>query len=167
MADLSFAFDNYVMLRLLSHRAESLMEAKFKSVAKIEDKMTREKNLLYEKLVQPNSFYCTFEHAQTKLEAEKIKHFEILGETCQIKPALEPTNIIWENRSISETNRLIRGYLIIVVMFIIMVVFYSLGALGIYMMMTMKYWEDPPGVNCQNVIDNYSENLATMAFDEL
>ena len=56
------------------------MAAKFRSVAKIEDKMTREKNLLLEKLVQPNTFYCTFEHAATKLEAEKIEYFEILGD---------------------------------------------------------------------------------------
>ena len=45
IADISFAFDNYTMLRLLKHRTEALMAAKFKSVAQIEDKMTREKNV--------------------------------------------------------------------------------------------------------------------------
>ena len=33
VADISFAFDNYTMLRLLTHRTEALMAAKFKSVA--------------------------------------------------------------------------------------------------------------------------------------
>ena len=47
VADISFAFDNYTMLRLLKHRTEALMAAKFKSVAQIEDKMTREKNVFY------------------------------------------------------------------------------------------------------------------------
>ena len=60
IADLAFAFNNAEMLRLLTHRAKALLAAKFKSVAQIEDKMTREKNILYDKLVQPNSFYCTF-----------------------------------------------------------------------------------------------------------
>ena len=35
------------------------------------------------------------------------------------------------------------------------------------MMITMKYWENPPGVNCDTVIENYSENLATLAYEEL
>ena len=34
-------------------------------------------------------------------------------------------------------------------------------------MMTLKYLAFPPGVSCKNVLDNYSENLPTLAHQEL
>ena len=68
---MSFTFDNHTMLHLLERRAEALKEAKFKSVAKIENKLTREKNRAFESLIRPNTFYCTFKHAIAKSEALK------------------------------------------------------------------------------------------------
>ena len=130
--------------------------------------MTREKNLYYDRLVQPNSFYCTFEHASTKLEAEKIRYFELFGEKCKIKTALEPTNIYWENRSVSKLNRIIRGVIVLTAMSIwIWYIFYRAGSTGIYFMMTLKYLAFTPGVSCKNVLNNYSENLPTLAHQEL
>ena len=45
--------------------------------------------------------------------------------------------------------------------------FFTLGSAGIYMMITIKYWENPPGVNCDTVVENYRENLPTLAYEEL
>ena len=66
VADLSFAFYNHNMLNLLYWRAKALKDAKFGNVAKIEDKLTREKNRTLEDLIKPNTFYCTFKHAIAK-----------------------------------------------------------------------------------------------------
>ena len=49
----------------------------------------------------------------------------------------------------------------------IMLGFFTLGSTSIYYMITMKYWENPPGVNCETVLKNYSENLATLAHQEI
>ena len=84
-----------------------------------------------------------------------------------MKAALEPTNIIWENRSVSKTHRLLRMSAVLIVMAAITVAFFTLGSTSIYYMITMKYWENPPGVNCDTVIKNYGENLPTLAHQEI
>ena len=51
IADLSFSFNNYNMLELLSYRAERLYSAKFNSVTQLEKKITREKDRDFESIV--------------------------------------------------------------------------------------------------------------------
>jgi len=60
IADLVFAFNNGVMLRLLKKRASLLNNAKFEKARAVELEMTKIKNEKYAQLVQPIYFYCTF-----------------------------------------------------------------------------------------------------------
>ena len=60
VADIVFAFDNSVMLRLLKKRYEYLCKAKFDKAEAIEERMTTLKNDKYEQIIVPNTFFCTF-----------------------------------------------------------------------------------------------------------
>ena len=49
----------------------------------------------------------------------------------------------------------------------IMYVFYRFASAGIYVMISVKYLQASPGISCKHVLDNYSENLPTLAYQEL
>lgn len=51
---------------------------------------------------------------------DKQLEVRVLGEAPKFIEAPEPTNVIWENRAISNTERLIRGILSYILMFIIL-----------------------------------------------
>ena len=62
IADLTFAFDNSKMLELLNLRAAALKASKFEAAEQISRRLTEEKNRSFDRLVRPNSFFCTFRH---------------------------------------------------------------------------------------------------------
>lgn len=60
IADIAFAFDNREMLKLLQKRYKYLCSAKFEQAEGVEKQMTELKNKDYDKLIVPNTFFCTF-----------------------------------------------------------------------------------------------------------
>ena len=44
--------------------------------------------------------------------------------------------------------------------------FFVTGAVCLYIALELKYWQNPPGINCELVLENYSKNLAQLAFEE-
>ena len=81
-----------------------------------------------------------------------------------MKTAVDPTDIIWENRHISKRNRACRGTCVLVPMLVIMYFFFASGTVAVYGMITMRYWAHPPGVNCDEVVRNYGDYLPEMAY---
>ena len=98
VANVTFAFDNGRLLGSLGYRGAKLRAGKFDYVTEGEAEMTFIKNTRFKDMVTPNSFYCTFRHAEARRLALKVKEVKILNEPCMIKPAKEPQNIIWMNR---------------------------------------------------------------------
>ena len=62
IADLTFGFNNKKILKLLTQRAAALKASKFKIARDFEKKITEEKNKNFDRIVRPNSFFCTFRH---------------------------------------------------------------------------------------------------------
>ena len=98
VANVTFAFDNGRLLNNLKYRGSKLRAGKFNYVTECETEMTNTKNTRFKGMVTPNSFYCTFRHAEARRLALKVKEFKLFDEKCEIKPAKEPQNIIWMNR---------------------------------------------------------------------
>ena len=44
--------------------------------------------------------------------------------------------------------------------------FFNFGADTLYESLTIKYWQNPPGVDCQTVIKNYASDLPQLAYQE-
>ena len=72
----------------------------------------------------PNTFYVTFKFEDTLVKAVQMKQFKLCEEMVTLKRAKEPTNIIWENRDVSKTQRKINGAMVICVMFFILLGFF-------------------------------------------
>ena len=101
---MQFAFQNATILKLLEKRAFYLRSANFKMVKQTEEEMTEEKNKNFEKLMRPNTYYCTFENETAVLKARELGMVTYEGTdfTIKMKEAKEPSNIMWQNRGISK-----------------------------------------------------------------
>ena len=82
------------------------------------------KNTNFEKYMRPNTFYVTFKYEDTLVKAVEMKSFELCNETLNLKRAKEPTNIIWENRDVSKTQRKINASVVICIMAIVLLGFF-------------------------------------------
>lgn len=80
-----------------------LKQAKYDQAEVIEKELTKLKNEKFKQLIVPNSFYCSFEN-ETAYQRflSKREKFKFLETDIPAKQALEPSNIIWENREISS-----------------------------------------------------------------
>ena len=159
VADLTFSFDNGNMINLLQYRAKAIHNAKFDIVSKIENKMTRLKNQDFEKLNVPNTFYCTFANVAARKSALNLERIDFYGERLKVKEALNPSDIIWENREVTGFNRSCRLIVTVIFFLFILWCFFNFGANTLYSSLTIKYWQNPPGVDCQTVIKNYGSDL--------
>lgn len=155
VADLQLAFDNAELLRMLELRANFLKAAKFDKANEVEEKLTQLKNEKFEKFMRPNTFYVTFKYEDTLVKAIEMKGFEFCGEEVNLKRAKEPTNIIWENRDVSKSQRRIYGIAVITIMAIIVLGFFIFATWALQVKLVAQYYRKPPGVECNKVIQNY------------
>ena len=107
ISDMTFSFGNAKMLELLLLRAKALKESEFEHAARCENLMTEEKNKNFDKIVRPNSFFCTFRHEIGQHTAlENRNKFIFYNEPIRkIRRASEPTDLIWENKEITPKQR--------------------------------------------------------------
>jgi len=131
--------------------------------------MTEYKNKNFELLTIPKLFYCTFHHEYAyhkAVELSKKRNFVFINTEINIKEATEPTDIIWENRHILKnwfTARWAMARICMVILsffgFLIIIVLLK-NKLGI------QYIKNPPGLECDNVLNVYGADLQQVAFKE-
>lgn len=156
VADLQLAFDNADLLRLLELRANHLKAANFVKAEAIENELTRLKNEHFDEYMRPNTFYVTFKYEDTLVKAiTDLKDFEFCKERISLKRAKEPTNIIWENRDVTKTQRRMYGAAVISIMAVILIGFFLFATWALQVKLVAKYYRTPPGVDCNKVIQNY------------
>jgi hypothetical protein len=74
-------------------------------------------------LVTPVSAFVTFEQEEGMERC--LLPLKLLGEKVKARKAAEPTDIVWENREITRTSRLVRFLLIASAVSLIMLVCFS------------------------------------------
>lgn len=96
----------------------------------------------------------------------KLEKFEFYGHEITCEQALEPTNIIWENKEVKKAETNFRFWVIIAVM-TVLGFFYSVMAVTAYQTtLELQYMTVPPNISCANVKDHYGDNLASIAYME-
>jgi hypothetical protein len=110
IADISFAFDNAELIKLLKLRGAHIMYQRYDSMREIEAKISELKDSQYEKLTRPCDAFITFEaedggiiaqefEAEFSFSGKKLPaKREFMGDELFLAESTEPTNIIWENR---------------------------------------------------------------------
>jgi len=170
--DIQFAFNNYDLLSALKVRGTALTNLDFEKVKEqdkyISDMIKDGDN--YEKLTRPVCAFVTFESDDaynaalsftksffgTKSEIEGCEEVKIFERTPYFTKAVEPTNIIWENRHIKGINfglRILGASLIS--LFMLSVAF---TAIFLFKKESIKLKQNQPDVNCDSFVSLYGES---------
>lgn len=122
IANISFAFDNDDMIELLEKRGTAICNNKEEEKVKIEKKIDELHKSKSEELSRPVKAFITFE---TQEGYERAIRYKENGRKT-LKPAVEPTNIIWENTHFTKTAKFTRTLVVIGIIVILMVLAFFL-----------------------------------------
>ena len=104
--DIEFAFDNRKIMKQLTQRANLLKKGEFEKAEKVEDSMTKTKNEKFEQITTPLSFFYTFKSQKAFNALIKNPLVDLFPrKKTKIQRADHPSNIIFENLSVSRTWR--------------------------------------------------------------
>ena len=136
IANIFFAFNNAELVTLLRKRGEFIVQANETKEKEIDERISALKDAKRDDFVIPVAAFITFKtqegyerairfKGEKRFCRKKAAEVEFVDRPLIMKPAPEPTNIIWENRSVKKKTRYIRTAGVVVVVFAIMLlVFY-------------------------------------------
>lgn len=130
---LTFAYHNEDIIKGLMKRGDHIKNEEWDKVNQINkeliekvDKCVKDKGMCS---AQPCKVFITFDDEESKLRANAYNqhynysyetHEVFLGEYIDIEEAGEPSDIIWENCNISKKQRLGRGLLVFLAIFLLL-----------------------------------------------
>ena len=113
-ANITFAYDNAELLKLLTVRGGLITQGKFDKLPAVNKMLQNLKETQSDKLIRPVTAFLTFNTQEGYERSLRYWGPESAGKTkeltenhkfcdtqIRVKPAPEPSNIIWENRHIS------------------------------------------------------------------
>ena len=118
IANISFAFKNYKMIRLLEKRGSAITSRNIKKKEKIEKEISDLTQNNSAELSTPTYVFVTFE---TQEGFERAKRCKING--ISFIPAAEPTNVLWENYRFTKCQKITRKLLML--LFISLLILFS------------------------------------------
>lgn len=105
------------------------MYQRFDKMREVEAQISQLKDWQYEKLTRPVDAFITFEEEDGKIVAEELEQkpgqqpkLTFLGEPCYLKEAVEPTNIIWENRHWTTSDYVKRSFIAFFLIFVLLMI---------------------------------------------
>jgi len=105
IADIIFAYDNAKMINLLKARGNDILHMKFDKMREKEKQIDHLVDTEFKTLTEPVDAFIMFEEEDgilIALEESKKGNYQLMGQPMKLKQAVEPTNIIWENRHFSN-----------------------------------------------------------------
>lgn len=91
---------------------------------------------------------------------------DLLDEETAVKQAVEPTDIIWENRHVKRSERLVRWIISTVIMVSLTFCSFLLIIWLLKRYLLVEYTKNPPGISCDIVLKNFEGSLQQFAFRE-
>lgn len=117
--------------------------------------MTDYKNKNLEKLLTPKYFFVTFRTEEAYLLANNTyEKFTYKGDEIVIHEAVEPTDMIWENRHFSIQERYCRRMVVFLIMAILTFGAFLLMVWLIKIKLRVSFNKQSPGLDCANIIDD-------------
>lgn len=120
----------------------------------------------FEKLTEPVSAFIIFEEEDGVIAALDLSEYdpeaEMLGQKMHLKPATEPTNIIWENRYLPIWRLYARLIFVTVVAGILLAIsFYVIFLTQAAAIQVSDVF--PPTTDCTDIKDDYGTSLEEYA----
>lgn len=174
IALVTFAFDNSELINLLKARGAAIKYEKYDMMREINKKIDDLKTKNLEKYTRPVSAFLTFEneeglnrclnYSETVEDPQYEKYKEFLGEEIQVDEASEPTDIIWENRSFTQWERLKRSLIVIGIVFLLLCA--SFVVVFICSQEANKPLLKYPAQNCTEVFETEGKFMLERSFAE-
>lgn len=161
IATISFAFNNSELIYLLKERGQKIMTQDFEKMREIEGKINKLKDEHFEDLTRPVCAFITFEtdtgyYLACELEPKKNwllqrdgSRFQVMGHDLYLKPATEPTNIIWEHRHFTKSQRTFRAFVATTIIGILLVI--SFAIIFYFKFNSIKFNEKYPVAKCSDM----------------
>ena len=176
IANIFFAFDNPKLMKLLMERGKYIISEEQDKEDELDEKIDNLKNDERESFIVPVTAFITFE---TQEGYERALRFEGTRKWCKVvadhefmnKPlifqaAVEPTNIIWENRHFTQNEQFWRTVIVRAIVVAIMV-----GVFILFFVLKIQVAENNqkyPPVDCERQLEVYGtyDNMKYYAFFE-
>lgn len=176
VAEITFAYNNAPIINMLRKRGAAIKGQKYDKMRainkEIDDYKKKEENI--DALNRPVTAFVSFVREEGVERALALKdkgvdqtspyYKEFLGERLQFDDGCEPTDIIWENRHFTSTQRMVRGSIVAGVIGLLLL----LSFITIYIMKTSstsnakKY----PACDCEELKSIYGAGLEKNALLE-
>ena len=170
-ANITFAYDNPELLRLLTVRGGLITQGVFDQRLTAVNKMLQNlKEKEADKLIRPVTAFLTFNTQEgyeralkywgPEAEDKKLitENHKICDTRIKVEPAPEPSNIIWENRHITdrEQNRN-KCFVTLGILFLLLIAFVIFAVAKIFVTrIQAKY---PPTFDCSDVDSQFAANI--------
>ena len=161
IANITFAFKNSKLIRLLKKRGTAVAAGQFRNLPKIDEEINNLKEKDLQSLTKPVSAFITFEtqdgferacefKGSFKCNGEIIADHEFDGAPLYFEDAPEPTNIIWEHRENSYSTQMRRTIIVSgVILLLLLGAFFAFFYLK--QITVANYRKYPPTTNCGDI----------------
>jgi hypothetical protein len=161
IANITFAFKNAKLIRLLKKRGTAVADGQFRNLPKIDEEINQLKEKDLQALTKPVSAFITFEtqdgferacefKGSFNCKGEVIADHEFDGAPLYFDDAPEPTNIIWEHRENSYSTQMHRTIIVTgIIVFLLLLAFFAFYYLK--KITVENYRKYPPTTNCGDI----------------
>ena len=171
-ANITFAYDNPELLRLLTMRGTLITSGKFDKVPAINKLLEKLKTENKDKITKPVTAFLTFNTQEgyeralknwgpdsAKSFSEVTEHHKFCESQIKVTAAPEPSNIIWEHRHISDAvqtrNKICVGFAIFCILALAFVIF-TFAKISVVRSQA-KY---PPTLDCTSIDNQFTSDQA-------
>ena len=164
----TFAFKNAKIIELLFERGDIIKNENWEEMESIERRINKVKEENYDELTIPCSAFMTFENEEGVNRARQFNEqtndgseFEALGKwfgkyEIAIEEASEPSDIIWENRQVTDRQRLKKKIIVFLSIFLLLLT--SFGLIFICAEYSLQIISVYPDVVCEDLADFNTKN---------
>ena len=108
VSDLTFAYCNSWLIDKLRQRGQHIINQKWDDLNKINEEITKDIHDNMDKVIEPKCAFVSIETEEAYnilSEAGDKGKINICGYDSKVQEAVEPTNVIWENRDFDKSIR--------------------------------------------------------------
>lgn len=120
VADINFAYQNSWLLDSLRLRGDYIKYHQWKQLNELNREMTRQLHESMEDVVTPVCAFVTMESETAYNHLSSVPSVNLFVKDSKVKEAVEPTNIIWENRDFNPLLRFGRLILIVIAVCVVL-----------------------------------------------
>lgn len=156
VADINFAYRNSWLIDQLKNRGSAIKWQNWKELNEINAKITEELHQRMEETITPVSAFVTIENETAYNHLCGVPALKLFGRDSKVHEAVEPTNIIWENRDFSKIVRLAKAFMITVAVIVVLGITFvaTFKAKSMQNILVGKY---DTSITCSEMKDMYND----------